>query len=119
MKPSNVLFNNCKELMRLYLKSGDKPNFPKEIKISKKLLSQFPDMGFWRQYDPQTTFTSLSVFLTKQGQNELKKEYDLYCLVRPEPNPILDDNAHVNVDSEIQGHKKILRTIQEFVDEVL
>lgn len=117
MTTKNILFNNCKELISLFLTTGDKFSWPKEIAISKKLLKLWPELDFWRNYDPNTRFHSLSVFLTKSGKKEIQKNYELYLLTKPPAPIILEENPIVILEeSKINKRSK---TLQEFVDNIL
>ena len=113
-KSPNPLFNECKELISLYLTKGDKISWPKEIKIAKKLLASYP-IEFFRQYDPLTKFYSLAVFLTKAGKLELKKNFDIYNLTKPCPQVKLEDKPVVQLEQSVT--EKTPKTLQEFVDE--
>lgn len=113
----NILFQNCKELINLYLITGDKINWGAQIKMAKKLLSIY-SIEFFRQYDPQTKFKSLSVFLTKAGKKELEREYSLFCLTKPATEIILEKNPVIQLEEQNKNNKKS-KTIQQFVDEII
>ncbi len=57
----------CKLLVAKFVKS-DKINWPKEIKIAQKLLKIKDDDQFWINLHSDLKITSLSWFLTKEGE---------------------------------------------------
>lgn len=115
MKTPNILFQNCQELIRLYLTKGDTLNYAKEIKIAKKLLTFYP-IEFFRQYSPPTKFYSLSVFLTKPVRKVLEREFSIYNLTKPTIPVKIEDKPVVELE---KLENKPIRTIQEFVDQIL
>lgn len=117
MATKNILFQNCKELINLFLTTGDNFSWPKEIAISKKLLKLWPDILFWKQYDPNSRFHSLSVFLTKAGKKEIQKNYDMWNLTKEKEIIHLEENPVIDLPA-LEMNKKT-RTLQEFVDSVL
>ncbi len=116
MKTQNLLFEQCKELISLYLKEKD-INWPKEIELAKKLLTYLPSIDFWRQYKPSFYVPSLCVFLTNYGKKETVKDYNIFCLTNPKNEIILEEDPVVNVKLENKTPK--IRTLEEFVDNVL
>ena len=98
----NIKFNNAKELIKLYIESDVKVNWGSEIKIANKLLSQFPEIEFWRGFALGVVkFDSLCVFLNKQYTS--KKDVIL------ESKPVV----------EIKIFKSKPRSIMDFVDSVM
>ena len=108
----NVLFDNCKELIFLYLTTGDTLNYAREIKIAKKLLQQYP-IEFFRQYDTHTRFHSLNVFLTKSGKKELETEFALYNLTKPKDGVKLEKESVIDISVNVSKKNK---NLLEFVD---
>lgn len=120
-KITNVVFENCKELIKLYIHTGDKINYPREIKIAKKLLKLIPDILFWRQYDPDRKFHSLSIFLTKECKKHLDKEYNMWKMINvKQPTVILESKPVIDL-KELNINKKQTRprNLMEFVDDIL
>lgn len=117
-KKPNILFENCKELISLFLTTGDTFSWPKEISIAKKLLKLWPDILFWRQYDPNSRFHSLSVFLTKPAKIELNKQFTLYNLTKEKEPVKLENEPVINIEN-IQENNNKNRTLQQFVDNIL
>jgi len=111
-KLPNLEFQNAKKLISLYLKG--KFSYPKEVKIAKKLLKDFP-VDFWAQYDPGINICSLSIFLTESARRELSKEYSLYLLTKPKEEVILERNPVIQLEEQSKTDRKS-RTLLEFVD---
>ncbi len=103
----NFNFKDCKELIFLMLGKGNF-NYPQQIKISKKLLSLYPDMTFWRNYDPQTNISSLTIFLTVQGNEQIKKSYDMWQITKPKEEISLSDKPVVTITTEISKPKTLM-----------
>lgn len=116
-KITNVVFENCKELIKLYIHTNDKFSYPKEIAIAKKLLKLIPDILFWQQYDPDRKFHSLSIFLTPAAKKELSKEYSLFLLTKPREEIRLEKEPVIEIE-EIKTNKKN-KTLLEFIDNTL
>lgn len=57
----------------------EKINWPREMKIAKKLLELYPDSSFWKKINSQQYF-SLSYFLTPEGLDFLKTQEKLAAL---------------------------------------
>jgi hypothetical protein len=110
----NTLFKDSKELIFLMLGKGDF-HYGKEVKIAKTLLKDFPDINFWRDYDPHTKIYSLSLFLTSKGREEIRKNYDMFLLTRPKDKIILSNVPVVNIP-EVEN--KGARTLMELIDNV-
>lgn len=64
------IHKNCQTLVGLFCK-GD-IDWAKEVKIAKQLLSVWPDIDFWRRITSKAS--SLSWFLTEDGENYLKQQ---------------------------------------------
>jgi len=110
-KKVNPLFEQCKELISLFLNDGF--NWGNEIKIAKSLLKKYP-IEFWRQYKINQRFFSLSAFLTSRAKAEVDKEYNFYLLsfnkkpIKLEEKPVIEIN--------FKKEKKLARTLIEFLD---
>jgi hypothetical protein len=69
----NPLFEKCKQLTDLFLKippqAGEWAN---EIKVSKILYKQHPQIEFWESIDLGFKVNSLVFFLTQDGKEEIK-----------------------------------------------
>lgn len=113
----NTKFNNAKELIKLYVNSDVKINWGAEIKIANKLLSQFPEIEFWREFALGVVrFDSLCVFLNAIHNDRLKKEYQSFLAVKTTKEEIiLEDKPLI----EIKAVKSKPRNIMEFVDSVI
>jgi len=112
----NIKFNNAKELIKLYVNSDVKINWGAEIKIANKLLSQFPEIEFWREFAlGMVRFDSLCVFLNEIHNKRLQDEYKFYLVARStnKKEEIILDSAPV---IEIKFIKQKPRNILEFVD---
>lgn len=55
----------CKKLV---VKFVEQPNFPREIKIAKKLLLLSPDVDTWMELNLPYKIPSLAFFLTEDGK---------------------------------------------------
>ena len=113
----NTKFNNAKELIKLYVNFDVKINWGAEIKIANKLLSQFPEIEFWREFALGVVrFDSLCVFLNAIHNDRLKKEYQSFLAVKTTKEEIiLEDKPLI----EIKAVKSKPRNIMEFVDSVI
>ena len=109
---ANPEFENCKKLIRLYLKPED-INYGKEIKIAKKLLKLYP-IEFFEAYSPDTTFTSLCAFLTKAGLRELENQFAMFKSAKPAAPVILSDEPQIQLLLPVENKKP--KTILEFID---
>jgi len=109
---ANPEFNNCRKLIKFYLRQ-EKINWAKEVKIAKKLLQSYP-IDFFESYSPNTSFESLSVFLTKAGERELENQFAIYKNTTPKPPVKLEETAQVeiNFEPEIKQPKTILEFIE-------
>ena len=114
----NILFENCKKLISLYLHKGDTFSYPKEISIAKKILKICPDILFWEQYDISQRFHSLSIFLTKTVKKEIDKEYSMWKITRPKESIKLEAAPLINLDFN-EKFKKQPKSLMEFIDERL
>jgi hypothetical protein len=114
IKPKNIEFEHCKELIKLFFKEGVEPNFPKEIRMGKKMLKQYP-IDFWRCYSPQKSYYSLAIFISKVMKGEIKRQYNLWLITKPPEKIKLEESPVV----EIEGNEKKSLSLQEFVDSVL
>ena len=110
-----LLFKDCKELIFLMLGKGNY-NYGAQVKISKKLLSLYPDMSFWRNYDPQTYLSSLSVFLTIQGNEQIKKNYEMWQITKNQEKIKLSDKPVVDI---VPVENKKNKTLAELIDDKL
>ena len=94
-------------------------NWGSEIKIANKLLSQFPEIEFWRGFALGVVkFDSLCVFLNKIHNDRLKKEYELFKASKQytsKKDVILESKPVV----EIKIFKSKPRSIMDFVDSVM
>lgn len=113
----NTKFNNAKELINLYVNSDVKINWGSEVKIANKLLSQFPEIEFWREFALGVVrFDSLCVFLNEIHNDRLKKEYKSFLAVKTTKQEIiLEDKPLI----EIKAGKSKPKNIMEFVDSVM
>ena len=108
---ANPEFNNCKKLIGIYLKG--QVNYPKEIKIAKKLLKLYP-IEFYESYVPNTSFISLSVFLTPAGLRELENQFAMFKSAKPASPVVFSDNPQIEL-SFVPEEKKP-KTILEFIE---
>lgn len=61
----NIEHECCKKLVSKFVES---PNFPREIKIAKKLLLLSPDVDSWMELNLPYKIPSLAFFLTEDGK---------------------------------------------------
>jgi hypothetical protein len=69
-----------KELIRLFIDLSEfEISWGKEFAIAKRLLSQYPDISFWRFIHKNTSLTlklpSLAWFMTEKGKKCLVQQY--------------------------------------------
>jgi hypothetical protein len=110
-KPPNPEFEKAKKLIQKYIHKNNIV-WPREIKIAKKLLSQYP-FEFWEQYTPEVEIYSLSAFLTATCKKEVDKQHNLWKLMLPKEEIKLEDKP-IFVLEESQTKKT--KTLLEFVD---
>lgn len=60
----NIEHEICKKLVTKFI---EQPNFPREIKIAKKLLFLSPDVDSWMELNLPYKIPSLAFFLTETG----------------------------------------------------
>ena len=120
MAKKNLIFEYSKELLKLFLNPGDKPNYPKEISIAKKLLKLYPEIDFWRDFrrDFNGFYSSLSYFLLKDSIKELDRKYEMWQLLLPKEKIVLE-NAPVILIEENKEKNRKSRNLLEFIDNVL
>jgi hypothetical protein len=112
----NIKFENAKELIKMFINSDVKINWGAEVKISSKLLSQFPEIEFWREFSLGVVkFDSLCVFLNEIHNKRLQDEYQLYLAAKSmnKKETFILDSAPI---IEIKNIKKKPKNILEFVD---
>ena len=63
------------ELIGNFLKEDSKIVWQREFKIAKKLLSEYPEMSFWRGVRLDFKLNSLAWFLGMDGKKIISKEY--------------------------------------------
>jgi hypothetical protein len=112
MKKENLVFNDCKKLIQLYISKND-IIWPKEIKLAKKLLALYP-IGFFEQYSPGVAIYSLAAFLTPGGKKNLRENFDLYTLTKPKDVVVLQDKPVVDIEFVASENK--IRTLKDFAD---
>lgn len=61
----NIEHEVCKKLVTKFI---ERPNFPREIKIAKKLLLLSPDVDSWMELNLPYKIPSLAFFLTDDGK---------------------------------------------------
>lgn len=61
----NIEHEVCKKLVTKFI---ERPNFPREIKIAKKLLLLSPDVDSWMELNLPYKIPSLAFFLTEDGK---------------------------------------------------
>lgn len=110
----NKNHDNCKFLISNFLKG--KINWPKEIKIAKKLLKEYPEVKFWEKVYMDTYPSSLSMFLTGSGKKFLEKEFESYSLTKTKEPIKLEESPVINIKENKDRNKP--KTLQQFIDEV-
>lgn len=78
-KDIHVFFQDFTEKMTIVFSEG-KINWPREIKLCKRLWAAYPDLDFWKFLQKRTKFDipSLAWFFTKEGKEyirNIKNEY--------------------------------------------
>ena len=113
----NIVFNNCKEILGRFLEPKG-INFPREIKISKKLLSIYP-FEFWIQCKEPffpLRMKSLAWFLGEEGKSYLTFHYFEYLKastnLTKEVKPVKLEKEKIGQDVEI---KKEPKSLQDFL----
>jgi len=61
----NIEFECCRQLI---IKFVEEPNFPREVKLAKKLLYLSPDLDSWLKLTLPHKINSLAFFLTENGK---------------------------------------------------
>jgi hypothetical protein len=104
-------FNVCRLLVAKFV-DPQKANWPKEIKIAKKLLELY-DKNFWISFCLDSKLTSLSWFLTKEGKSFLITQKKINSLEKKPPEVhIIQD---VKIGEDVQLNKKP-RTVFDFLN---
>lgn len=76
----------CQFIVNSFVQS---PNWAKEIKIAKKLISEEYNEDFWLSIPKERKFTSLAFFLAEEGQKTLRKYKNISKLDFPEKKEII------------------------------
>jgi len=108
-----------KEAVQRILNKKNGINWGCEIKIINKLADTYPDIEFWRTFEPNFSFTlpSLAWLLTEKGRDYLSTEYrrattDLSALIsKPEKYEHINDDVPVE---KVEIKKKLL-TLKDFL----
>jgi hypothetical protein len=97
MKDIKFSRNDYLELIGSFLKKDSPIIWQREIKIAKKLLSEYPSMSFWRGVKIDFKLNSLAWFFSPNGKKILDIEYQKYT---PE-NEESDNNytEHNNIEN--------------------
>lgn len=94
------------------MKFVEKPNWPRDMKIAKKLWAQFPKFDFWEGWNPASKFPSLASFLTPYGQKLLNSQWKIHTLELSAPKSYILSKEKIGEDVEIN---KKPRSIMEFI----
>ena len=70
--------NKYQLLVWIFLAEPTHCSWPKEIKISKTLLSKYPDLLFWKWINLGFKLNSLAYFLTSKGKTLLYNKNKFY-----------------------------------------
>jgi hypothetical protein len=70
-KEKNPAFEMCRFIVSKFISKNI--NWPREIKIAKKLIVNYPDFGYWRACNT-IDLPSLAFFLTHNGKNFLDQQ---------------------------------------------
>lgn len=68
---TNTEHQRCKFLVSKFV-SKEGMNWPREIRIAKKLLKEYPDFETWTQLKFDFKLNSLAFFLTEEGKEKIQ-----------------------------------------------
>lgn len=111
-KVPNIVFENCKFLIKKFLKPNN-INYAREVKIAKQLLSLYPETCFWENFTINFELNSLAFFLG-EGAKHLREKYKLVSLDLPQ-QPIYDENNSNQLLISFSTTKK-RETVKEFLN---
>lgn len=102
-------------LIWLFLKNPNDKNFQwaKEIKVAKKLLFLYKDINFWSNLEIEFKLNSLCWFLTYDGSQRLKTEFNKYNLTIPAKIEYIIDKQKYGEDISFE---KKMENIIEFLN---
>ena len=107
----------CRFIINKHCKSPI--NWPREIKIAKKLISHVPEESFWEEFYLGFKVNTLAYLLTGSGKNDLGMAVGAFKLA----NPVVETyNAENTGESKI-GADKIIKqsrrpkTVMDFFKE--
>mgnify|MGYP006969489835 CR=1 FL=1 len=67
----------CKFIIEKFV-DPKKINWPRDMKIAKKLIKEYCDFDFWKFVSLQTDLYSLAFFVSVKGKQLLKDRHELY-----------------------------------------
>lgn len=92
---------DCLELIKKYCKKNLK-QWGREVKIAQRLLTYYPRLDFWANFDLDFKLNSLAYFLTPIGKQKLYETYKQYTFVMYEP-------PKYNIESETPKEENLLK----------
>jgi hypothetical protein len=92
----------------------NEPNWPREMKIAKKITKNFPEIKFWEDIAKlfPKKLPSLAFFLTPAGKTIISREKNKINIDTPTPNPIIFSESKVGED--IPTVRKI-KSLKDFI----
>jgi hypothetical protein len=112
-KGPNIQHEKCKKIVITFLKKGIHISWAKELKIAKKLLADFPQIGDWNGIPEENRTNSLAYFLLPQGKTFIEKFQITKDFVAPELTVY-------NIGNDVYGENKSIgpskpKTLFEFL----
>ncbi len=104
--------NLCRFIIKSFCKT--EMNWPREIKICKKLIEEYPNQDFWEKLELGFKLNTTAWFLTDVGQELLNKnKYKKDLVIEEKIKPAIFDNK-VGEDKILSIKKP--KNIYEYLD---
>lgn len=102
---------NGKLLKKIVSLLVEKPNWPREMKIAKKISQTFQDEEFWETLSKEypKKLPSLAFFLTEKGKVALFKNKTKKALEKRAVEPIILKEEKIGEDKPIKNRVKTLK----------
>jgi hypothetical protein len=108
----NIDGKKCKQLISSLLQ-GQKVNWPKEMKLAKKLIAFCDDMAFWEQVKKDLhkdyDLCSLSYYLTQNGKASISKQKNAFFLDKTKKTEYTLQEEKVSEDVNVETKMKTLK----------
>jgi hypothetical protein len=108
----NLEFENCKKILGLLLADLKGINWPKEMRMAKKILKEFPRVTELKEVSLTPKPTTLSWYLTEQGKIFLCKVISQIPLDLEERKTYTVESQRVGEDKE---YEQAPQTILDFI----